>query len=349
MSLVEALVRAGRLQAAEAACATAVELARALGDAALLARVALARGAEGTLGNADRPVVRLIEEALASLPSGDSPLRALVLARLASARQPEADPEPPMELARSALAMAWRLADDRVSLPVLHAALGALMDFAPAEERADLNAHALELATRLGDRPRAFQAAQRLAFDRLELADLDGFERALGHYEALAADVQQPRYGWVPVMFHSMRAEWEGDFERAAYCEREARRRREQGGGEGEGLVPARPLARALLKHDLAELARFTQALANQAPESAGARFLSAVHAAWQGNGDRARQVLEVLEVLGARGFGRFLGRASSEAPGAEPTLSSRTEENELCGLGYLQMPEIAAELASSR
>ncbi|XYH94189.1 ATP-binding protein [Sorangium sp. So ce1128] len=332
---VEALARAEQRASAEAVCETAVELARARGDGALLARAALALGAESRVGNADREVARLLGEALSLLPPGDSPLAARVSARLASARQPELDPERPMALARSAIAMARRFDEPGLSLTVIHAALGALMDFAPPAERAGLNAEALELAVRLGDRPRALLAAQRLAFDRAELLDAGGFERALGRCEALASELGQPRYAWVPAMFRSMRAEWQGDRERALHSESEARRLRDQGNAEGAALVPARPLARALGRGDPERLERFLGELSSRAPDSAAVLLFTALLASWRGQEGPARAA---LDALCARGYAGFLRRPEPLRGGAEPDDPSVA--------GYIHMPELAVEIA---
>jgi hypothetical protein len=334
---VEALSRSGRRERAEVACSRAVELARALDDGALLARAALALGAESHLGTADLMVTRLLERALAALPPGDGALRAMVSARLASARQPELDPEPPMALAREAVAMARRLADPALTLKVVHDALGALMDFAPAEERAALNAEALDLATRAGDHPRALRAAQRLAFDRIELGDVGGFEVALTRYEAVAAEVEQPRHAWVPAMFRAMRADWQGDRARAEYWEGEARAMRDQSDTEGSALAPARPLSRALLYADARLLEKFVEEVSARSPGGSGALWLSALLCAWRGHHADARAG---LDALAARGLGRFVGRGLSAATAAGMQASHAR------GLGYLQLPEVAVELA---
>ncbi|WP_437335384.1 ATP-binding protein [Sorangium sp. So ce394] len=332
---VEALARAEQRASAEAACERAVALARARGDGALLARAALALGAESRAGAADREVARLLAEARSLLPPGDSPLAARVSARLASARQPELDPRGPMDLARSAIAMARRFDDPGLSLSVIHAALGALMDFAPPGERAGLNAEALELAVSFGDGPRALLAAQRLAFDRAELLDAGGFEGALGRCEALASELGQPRYGWVPAMFRSMRAEWQGDLERALRWEDEARRIRDQGAAEGARLVPSRPLSRALGRYDPEGLERFLGELSSRAPDSAAVPLFTALLASWRGQEGPARAA---LDALCARGYAGFLRRPEPPRGGPgpdDPTVA-----------GYIHMPELAVEIA---
>jgi hypothetical protein len=335
---VEALARAERRERAEAVCAQAVELARARRSGPLLARAALALGAEPRVGEVDGPVKRLLAEAWAALPDGDDPLVARVMARLASARQPELDPEGPMQLARAAIAMARRIADPALTAEVIHAALGALMDFAPAEERAELNAEALELGQELGDRPRALLAARRLAFDRLELVDPVGFEQALGRYETLASELHRPAAEWVPVLFRSMRAEWRGEFERARNHEEQARHLRERGGGEGARLVHARPVARALARRDPVLLEACIEKHRARMPDSTAIPMLEAVLHGWRDDRDRVRRALDVLE---SRGYGQFRERGAPR-----PTAHGAGPEGDAIGSGYIHMPELAVEVA---
>jgi predicted ATPase len=107
----EAYARAGERARAETACEAAAELAAALGDGTLLARAALALGAEGIVGYVDSVLIRWLERALLKLEPGDNAWRARAMARLASARQPEPVPLGPIELAREAIAMARRNVD----------------------------------------------------------------------------------------------------------------------------------------------------------------------------------------------------------------------------------------------
>jgi predicted ATPase len=89
-ALGEARIRSGDAAGREL-CVAAAQLARAVGDATLLALAGLAYGAVFTTGGVDPGLVSILEEALALLPHEDSALRARVMARLAAARQPSSD------------------------------------------------------------------------------------------------------------------------------------------------------------------------------------------------------------------------------------------------------------------
>jgi len=253
---VEAHARAGERARSEEVCSAAAELCREIGDGVRLAGAALALGAEVTTGKPDPPLIRLLGEALERLPPGDGALRARVLARLAAARQPEMDPSGPIVQAREAIAMASRLADPAVTLQVLHAAMGAMTDYAPPAERAALNGEAARLAAAARDRPRGLRALLRLVFDRIEMGDVAGFEAALSDYQALADEVRQPRHLWVTPMFRSMRALWEGRFADADRLEAEATELRERAGIPASPWAETRLLSRAILREDPAGLDR---------------------------------------------------------------------------------------------
>jgi hypothetical protein len=333
----EAHVLAGERARAEEICARAVALGRLLQDGELLGRAALALGTEAMVGSADGPVCRYLEEALRLLPPGDSALRARVTARLASARQPDTDPSGPMQLARDAIAMAERLAEPEVLLHTLHSGLGALMDFAPAEERLPLNRKALHLARALGDRQRALRASVRLSFDRIELGDVRGFESALSEHAALAAELDQPRHRWVLPMFRSMRANWEGRFADADRLEREARALRDQGSAEGAALIPARPLVNALLRRDSAALNRaVTQLLGRSPDDRLLAGLFSALLASVRGQLHVAAREVATLAAQGIPPFGA--ARAGERA----------TDEQSGPVSGYVHLTEITSEIAWS-
>src|SRR5262249_13844969 len=146
--------------------------------------------------------------------------------------------------------MARRLGDPALTLRVIHAAMGALMDYAPASERAPLNELAAELATAQRDRPRALRSRIRLVFDRATLADLSGFEQALADLEALVGEVGPARDRMAPLLFHAMRACWEGRFADSAALEQEAFAIRARVGHDGAPFPSICRMTRALVRED---------------------------------------------------------------------------------------------------
>ena len=262
----EALVRDGQRSRAEDVCTAAADAAKALADGDLVARAALALGAEVTVGYVDWPLIKLLARALVELGPEASGMRARVMARLASARQPAADPSEPMQLAREAIGMARRLDEPDLLLDVLDFALGALVDFAPAAERAALNREVVRLAAAVRDRPRELRARKRLLFDCAEAADLAGYEATLDGYEALTAELDHARYRWVPLMFRAMQATWQGRFAEADELEREAFALAESVRATGVPLRAARALGRGLVKDDFAAIEQAGRALISTYP-----------------------------------------------------------------------------------
>jgi len=282
--------RAGNRERSEAACLAAAELARGIGDSLLLARSALALGAEVWAGQRDAQVTRLLEEALDAMPEGDDPWRARVMARLASARQPAPDLNAPMQLAREAIAMARRIGDDEVMLEVLHSAIGALVDFAPAAERAPLNEEARDRAMAAGDRPRALRALTRLCFDYLELADAGGFEKSLETFRLVSGEARQPRYEAVELLFRAMRADWEGRFADADALEAEVLRLQ---GDEAAALTVFRAFGKSWLRNDDSVLAEaFERARPYVGPQSAMNTIMAPLLALARGDHEEAERLL---------------------------------------------------------
>ncbi|MCC6622969.1 MAG: hypothetical protein IT385_17050, partial [Deltaproteobacteria bacterium] len=230
--LAEGLARARADDARRGAalCAQAAELARALGDPALFARAALGYGADFTFGSTDRVLVRLLEEALAGLPADNVTLRAHVLSRLAAALQPAADPAVPVRMAREAIALARGLDDERARLVVTHAAMSALVDFVPADQRIAHDLEVERLALAAGDRPRVMRARARLTFDHLELAAIEAAEASFEGYTRLAAELRWGRALWHAPLFRSMRAALEGRFSQTGPALAEASAMAEEGG-----------------------------------------------------------------------------------------------------------------------
>jgi AAA ATPase domain len=212
LALGHAQLNAHELEAGRASCQQAAALARTGGDAERLARAALAYGAVYTIGEVQAPLVALLTEALAALPARDTPLRARVMARLSAAQQPAIDPEPPIELARQAIAMARRVGDQATLLSAIVAGCSAMMDLGdPAECRALEQEH-VQLARALNEPSEEFRGSLRLVFTAYELGDEASAYAAIDACERLAERLGQPHFTWRVAALRAMQALSEGRF-----------------------------------------------------------------------------------------------------------------------------------------
>jgi hypothetical protein len=226
-SLAEALVLLGeaRVRAhldGSEVCKRAAAVARELGDGELLSRAALALGAEITIATVSGLLVEMLTEALRTLPEAPSVLRARVLARLAGALQPAADPMGPVALAREAIAMARSLGDEETLRVVLLGAGAALVDYVEPEERLDIDGELLALAERAGDKPHAFRARLRLFFDVAELGEFERADEQVRACGELAIEIGRPRHRFYAAMLRAVRAMQLGRFDEADRLEAQA-------------------------------------------------------------------------------------------------------------------------------
>lgn len=169
-SWAEALQHSGQHTRANELCDEAAAIARSLGDGGLLARVALVRGVELRFGHANPALIDALNEALTSLGDAAAGIRARLLARLAAAEQPAADPTGPVARARQAIALASDL-QGRERLDVLHIAISALIDYVGPDELEPLLLEVLALATAAGDRMTVVHTLARLCFTALNRND----------------------------------------------------------------------------------------------------------------------------------------------------------------------------------
>jgi len=219
LELAGARIGAGQATLGREIALAAANIARRLGDAERLAHAALRYGSVFVIAPVHRVLVGLLEEALAALPAEDSPLRARLLARLAAALQPADDPEHPITLAREAIAMARRVADESTRLEVLVAGTSAMLFFGDPRERLPLDSELVTIATRAGDRVAVLRGLMRLVFDHLELGDAVSADRTIEEYDDLSRAVDLPALRWRAPVMRAMRAMMEGKYEAAeALC-----------------------------------------------------------------------------------------------------------------------------------
>jgi hypothetical protein len=214
LALGIARILSNNVHAGKKNCARAIDVARSLDDGELFARAVLGSSIEFVPGIRDLELIALLEEALTRLPPGDGALRARCLAQLAAERQPEPDTEPPMALAREAIAMARRLDDPDTLLYTLSNGCLALLIFADAEERLPLNLETLRLSLLANDLVRAARAQLLLGSDYLQLGDRQSLRSHWHAYDELVRP-REVRYRWVPIAHQASDALWLGEFAKA--------------------------------------------------------------------------------------------------------------------------------------
>jgi len=246
LELAHAQTRAGQLPDGKKTCTEAAALARSLGDAELLAQVALEHGAALVRAKIDLELVALLEEALQTLGPEDSVLRARAMARLAAALQPDDDPDGPMQIARDAIAMARRLGDREVLLDTLRDGGSSMVNLGDLEERIVLDREHAALAEELGDPVEALRGIQRSIMDYLELGRLDDAFRAMRACERITEALNHPAYRWRPIALRVLRATWAGDFDEADRLAEEVRILGERGGDPNAATVHAMQKTRLL-------------------------------------------------------------------------------------------------------
>jgi tetratricopeptide (TPR) repeat protein len=213
IELAEARHRVGQGDLARAECVRAAELARPSRDAEVLGRIALVYGVEVMTGRRDAQMIALLEEALALLPSGDSQMRARLMARLAAARVPNPEGEQvSLEMSREAIAMARRLGDPEAELYALRFAGHSQGFRTAAREHLPLVLDVIAHAKRVGRPLEVLEQHTWLVGAYLALGDRHASDAAIAEVEALLARVPQPHYRWRMPLLRANRAILRGDF-----------------------------------------------------------------------------------------------------------------------------------------
>jgi tetratricopeptide (TPR) repeat protein len=299
LELAGARIGAGQSTLGRETALLAVNIARSLDDAERLARAALRYGSVFVIAQVDRVLVGLLEEALAALPAEDSPLRARLLARLAAALQPAHDPEHPITLAREAIEMARRVADEPTRLEVLVAGTSAMLFFGDPRERLPLDTELVTIATRAGDRLAVLRGLMRLVFDHLEQGDLASADRIIAEYDDLSRAVDLPAFRWRAPVMRAMRAMMEGQYEAAeALCAEAAVIASRVDDGNAAATLSMHALARAFFQGKLEELEARLPAILELLARAADPFYKRAFRAGMLTRIGRAEQAREDLEFL---------------------------------------------------
>jgi hypothetical protein len=203
LALADAQMRAGDLAGAKDVLLAAADSARTLGDPQRLARAALGFG-QISLGltlsflETLESAVKLLEESLATLDPGDSPLRAQLLGHLAmtlmraylwqqpDVQQWQALQERGLDLSQQAVAMARRLGNRDALTSVLDTRCLVLSGPDALQELLDLAAEILALAKGVGDKQTAQQARMWRILGFLQRGDIPATDAELASYSRVA-------------------------------------------------------------------------------------------------------------------------------------------------------------------
>ncbi|MDX6233866.1 MAG: eukaryotic-like serine/threonine-protein kinase, partial [Nocardioidaceae bacterium] len=218
-ALGEALFKAGDLPRGRNAFEQAADIARLLEEPELLGHAALGFGGRfvwGEAGVVDRRLVGLLEEALAALPDEDSPLRALLLGRLATELQyqPRAK-EQRASAGKHAVAMARRIGDPAVLGDALSAQHLTLMDPAATELRLSIADEIVSLGAHTGDPELRWQGHYWRLVDLLELGEIGAADVEIDVCGQIAEQLRVPLYLWETASFRAIRALLDGRFDQA--------------------------------------------------------------------------------------------------------------------------------------
>jgi class 3 adenylate cyclase/tetratricopeptide (TPR) repeat protein len=317
LALADAQMKAGATAAGRTTFLQAAETAKALDAPEPFARAALGFGTSFEFALLDRGAVQqlieLVEAALRTLSPEDSPLRALLLSRLAMALY-MAPPETQHDalerrdmLSAEAVGMARRLGDDSVLAPVLYARCFATLGPDNLAERTSISAELLRLAGVRGEQELVLAARRWQLVISLETGDIIAVERELQGYTRQANRLRQPLYLYWAAILQSTRALLHGRFDEAERLSLEALGMRQRLGGldatQLDNGVAAQIHAIRREQGRMNELEPIAAAFVEQLPEVPAWRMGLAVIYASTGKLEAARMH---LDFLARDGFGRI-------------------------------------------
>ncbi len=281
----------------------AFELAEGQGRFEALARAALAYSGiafELTVGPIDDAMVDILERALVALPPDDSPLRAMLMGRLACALAYSGRPRR-ITLAKDAVAMARRLGDEVTLTKVLGYSL-------PPQWAPDNPEERLQLADEIIHRLEAIRDARLLVYAHIfaacaawEIGDLDRAVAEGAIMQKLAHDLHQPYAEWFANLFQTGIAlmtvgQEEGDRLVQHTLDMASR------GGENLLGIFASTFQKLAFLRDQGRLDEGGDWAAEQILRAAGfahemARAVTAAYAAESGDRERGRRILSSMSV----------------------------------------------------
>ena len=273
LSLASALYSSGEFDRAREQFETAAAAAIKLGDADKQAIAVLGLGmAPSPPGVPNHALIKMFEEALAALGEHDSPLRALVLARLAEELYWSDEHTRRNELSLLAVEISRRTGDRRALIDSLYRRHIVLTAPDTTEERLAISTEILSLIQEISASDAVLRAHYLRIVDQVELGQMEAVDREIEVYHQRMRELHQEHLEIHDVML-AMRALMEGRFEEA---ERLALRAFETGQHRREGfstqILAVQLSALRREQGRLAELAPVIEGITSQYPALTAAR-----------------------------------------------------------------------------
>jgi len=225
LGLGDVQARAGEAAESRTTFLEAAAAARELPSPEHLARAALGYGGRFVweAARGDLHLVPLLEEALATLPSTDSPLRARLLARLAGGPlRDEVVRDRRNALSREAVEIARRLGEPATLGYALDGRHAAVWWPENLEERLSIATELIRVATDSGDKERALQGHHYRFIGLLERGDLAGVRAEVENQARLAEELRQPTQLFYVLTCRATLAAFAGRFQEAEQLASEA-------------------------------------------------------------------------------------------------------------------------------
>lgn len=282
----------------------AAELARGLGDPERLVRAAIAND-RGTLyskpGAVDQARVAMLEDALASLPPGESPERAELLARLSNELHFAGEPERPRALSDEALSVARGIDDPDALIRVVAERALAIWSPDTLSERRDEAEEAVRAARRTTAPLARFNALRCRFLAAVSAGDLVRAEADLADARALVRRVAHPVARWFTCMMCSTLDAIQGRLESAEAFAEEGGDIAARSGQPDAEFVRLAQLAE--VRYEQGRLGELRFAIAQMAKDFPGIPAWLGLLAASAAEGGDSAQARSRLERGAAAGF----------------------------------------------
>jgi DNA-binding SARP family transcriptional activator/tetratricopeptide (TPR) repeat protein len=299
LALGQAHWSAGEIDNARQACRQAAELAEQLGDATALAHAALGFCGPHRFEVAvavTRPVVDLLQRALAALGEDDSALRAQLMGRLADALiYSDAQHRVPV-LARQAREMAHRVGDKATLADVLASTLWVIRGPDVLHESFAMAKELAQVAAEVGDGILRALAHGWLLDFLLELGDIDAVERELEALQRLAETRKERYFTWLLAVLRANHALLKGRLEDCETLTHDALAHSFEGHDEAANRIFfVQTIVLRSEQGALDELMEKVESFAKQYPEIVNWRCARALIYAQLEHSAQARQELDAL------------------------------------------------------